>query len=68
MYWCLPVFFFFLPCFGRGTCILEHSTILVQTVLYMLIVAHTYKVYVLKNGVFVKIALKTCMCSKVSRF
>ena len=56
-----------MPCFGRGTCSLEHSTILF-TFLYVSIVAHTYKVCEVKNGVFVKIALKICMCSKVSRF
>ena len=64
----MPVFRIIMPCFGRGTCSLEHSTIVVQTVLYVLIVAYTYKVCGLKKGVFVKIALKICMCSKVSRF
>jgi hypothetical protein len=69
MYWCLPVFRVIMPCFGRGTCVLEHRTIVVFSFcLYVLIVAHTYKVCGLKRGVFVKRVLKFCMCLKVSRF
>jgi hypothetical protein len=32
MYWCLPVFRMIMPFSGRGTCSLEHSTILFHSV------------------------------------